>query len=98
MRDGRASRGCDQVALHVGLIHPDVGVVASRAGDVGADGRISGAGAAFQYAGRRQQLRAVADRGDRLIRSGIAKFLGETLDGPACCRGRWARREPNLHR
>ncbi|SCU77220.1 conserved hypothetical protein [Cupriavidus necator] len=63
-------RGSDEVAVGMGLVNGNIGIGAAGQLYLGRAGRVGGAGLAFEHACRGQQLGAVADRGDRLVRLG----------------------------
>lgn len=64
----RPCRGGDQIAVDVRLIDADLRIMAAAQPHFRRAGRVGAAGAAFQHPGRRQQLRAVANGGDRFFR------------------------------
>ncbi len=66
----RPGRRGHQVAVGVGLVDRDVGVLAAGKAHFRRTGRVGRAGPAFQHAGCGQQLSAVADCGDRLVGAG----------------------------
>ena len=64
----RPGRGGDQIAIDVHLIDADLRIMAAAQPHLRRAGRVGAAGAAFQHPGRCQQLRAVANGGDRFFR------------------------------
>ncbi|SOZ60216.1 conserved hypothetical protein [Cupriavidus taiwanensis] len=62
----RPGRGGDQVAIGVGLVDRDLDIGAAGQLHFRRAGRVGGAGLAFEHARGRQQLGAVAHRGNRL--------------------------------
>ena len=64
----RPRRSADQIAVRHRRVDGDVGIGTAGEFHLRLAGRIGRAGAPFQHARRREQLRAVADRGDRLVR------------------------------
>ncbi len=60
----------DEFPAGVSLSHLQVDEGSARSRDIGRNGRITAAGFALQHVGGGQQLRRVADRGDRFIGGG----------------------------
>ncbi len=67
LRMRRPGRGGDQIAVDVRLIDADLRIMTAAEPHLRRAGRVGAAGAAFQHSGRRQQLRAVANGGDRFF-------------------------------
>ena len=64
----RRPRRCGhQVSVRHSLIDRDIGILGSTEPHLGCDRRVTGYFPPADHAGRRQDLRAVADRGDRFV-------------------------------
>ena len=76
---GRPCRRSDQPAVHMGLVHWNINIRAAGTGDIRPHRRISGAGSAFEDSGCGQQLCAVADGCNGLVR--LRKVLHQLQHG-----------------